>query len=143
MQTWVDLPFADGVYTFKLGLGQIAEIEKKQDAGLGRIFARTMAGRYSYDVDAILPAEADYRFGDLVEVIRQGLIGGNHGLVNEADVPVSAARADQLIRNYLTNAADERMPVKAVWALAATVLGSLIEGYSPPGEADAGPAPAA
>lgn len=142
MQTWVDLPFADGVYTFRLGLGQISEIERKQDAGLGRIFARTMAGRYGYGADEILPEQADYRFADLVEVIRQALIGGNHARVGDADVQVSSSRADELIRHYLTNASDGRMPVKRVWSLAASILGALIEGYSPPGEADAGQAPA-
>lgn len=129
MQTWVDLPFADGEYRFSFGLGQISELEKKCDAGLGKIYARTLAGRYGLDIDSILPLEADYRFAELIEVIRQGLIGGNHGIVDGAIVPV---RANDLVSAYLFNPSDQRLPVKETWALAASILSALVEGYVPP-----------
>lgn len=129
MQTWVDLPFADGEYRFSFGLGQISELEKKCDAGLGKIYARTLAGRYGLDVDAILPLEGDYRFAELIEVIRQGLIGGNHGTVDGQPVTV---RANDLVSAYLFSPNDSRIPVKETWALAASILSALVEGYTPP-----------
>jgi hypothetical protein len=129
VQTWVDIPFADGAYRFSFGLMQIAELEKKCDAGLGKIYARTLAGRYGLKADDVLPLEADYRFAELIEVIRQGLIGGDHGIVDGVVVPV---RANDLVSAYLFSPSDHRMPVKETWALAASVLSALVEGYVPP-----------
>lgn len=137
MQTWIDLQFADGEYPFALGLQQINELEKKCDAGLGRIFARTLAGRYGLDVDQIQPELAEYRYGDLIEVVRQGLIGagamGLRGKVDGLDVPpLSSSRANDLVSAYLINPTTQRMAVKFTWKVAATVLAALIEGYAPP-----------
>lgn len=143
MQTWTDIPCFDGVYTFKFGIGQINELEKKCDAGLGRIIARTIAGRYGLDAEDVLPEQADFRMAELFEIIRQGLIGGNHCLVDGEDKTVSSARADELVRNYLTNATDGRMSFKQTWALAARAIDAAFEGYRPPGEAGAGESPAA
>jgi len=129
VQTWVELPFADGTYRFSFGLMQIAELEKKCDAGLGKIYARTLAGRYGLAADDVLPLEADYRFAELIEVIRQGLTGGDHGVVDGTVVPV---RANDLVSAYLFSPSDHRMPVKETWALAAAILSALVEGYVPP-----------
>jgi hypothetical protein len=142
VQTWVDIKFADGVYRFQFGLGQISELEKKCDAGLGRIFARTLAGRYGFTPADALPLEAEYRFTELVEIIRQGLIGGNHAEIDGQPKTVSSVRANDLIANYVLNPGPDRWPVSAVWNLAASVLHALIEGYTPPGEASAGESPA-
>jgi hypothetical protein len=59
-----ELDWADGTYTFRLGLAEIEEIEEKRDLSL---FA--MARRLS-------PAERDARLADIREVLRLGLIGG-------------------------------------------------------------------
>ena len=141
MQTWLDLPCFDGVYTFKLGLAQISELEKKCDAGIGAIYARTLQGRYGLGDGEILPTEGQYRFSELVEVIRQGLIGGKHALVDGADVLISSARANELIANYLLDGPD-RMVVRQTWAIAAAVLTALIEGYAPPKKAEPADEPA-
>lgn len=143
MQTWVDLKFADGEYRFQFGLSQISELEKKCEAGLGRIYARTLAGRYGTGKGESLPLEADYRFSDLVEIIRQGLIGGNHAVVDGVPKTVSSVRANDLIASYVLSPGPERMSVSAIWDLAASALYPLIEGYTPPGEAVAGDHPAA
>lgn len=141
MQTWIDLPCFDGVYTFKLGLAQIVEIEKKCDAGLGAIYARTLAGRYGLGEGEVLPLDGQYRFAELVEIIRQGLIGGKHALVDGVEKAIGSARANDLLANYVLDG-PQRMVVRQTWALAAGILSSLIEGYSPPGEAEAGGDPA-
>ena len=108
---------------------QIAELEKKCDAGLGKIYARTLAGRYGLAADDVLPLEADYRFAELIEVIRQGLIGGDYGVVDGVNVTV---RPNDLVAAYLFSPSDHRQPVKETWALAAAVLSALVEGYVPP-----------
>lgn len=59
-----ELDWADGTYTFRLGLDQIEELEEKRDMSL---FA--LARRLS-------PAERDARLADIREVLRLGLIGG-------------------------------------------------------------------
>lgn len=138
MQTWVDLKFADGEYRFALGLPQISEIEKKCDAGIGEIYARVLSGRYGLGVEEILPIEARYKMSELVEVIRQMLIGGGEGVVDGQAVRVGSVRANELLNNYVLGMTDMRMAVREVWALAAAGLSALIEGYTPPKKA--GPA---
>lgn len=142
MQTWIDLPFANGRYLFKLGLAQIAEIERACDAGIGRIYARTRAGRYGFAAGEALPDNGEYRWPELVEIIRQGLIGGGQGIVDGLDVPVSTVRANDLVSAYLLNATDQRMVMTDIWALAYTILHALIEGYTPPKKDEPGESPA-
>lgn len=60
----VELPWADGTYTFRLGLELIEELEDKRDLS---IF--TIAARLSPEVRAP-------RLSDISEVLRLGLIGG-------------------------------------------------------------------
>lgn len=141
-QTWIELPFADGKYLFKLGLGQIAELEAKCEAGIGRIYARTRAGRYGFQAGEVLPEQGEYRWPELVEVVRQGLIGGATGMVDGVEVKVHAPRANDLVERYLIQATDQRIAMTHVWALAYAVLHALIEGYTPSGEAGAGESPA-
>lgn len=142
-QTWIELPFADGKYLFKLGVGQIAEIERVGDAGIGRIYARTRAGRYGFKPGEALPEEGEYRWTELVEIIRQGLIGGGSGMVDDNEVTVHTPRANDLVDRYLIQATDQRMAMTHVWALAYAILHALIEGYVPPKKAAPAEKPAA
>lgn len=142
MQTWIELPFADGRYIFKLGMAQIAELETKCDAGIGRIYARTRAGRYGFTPGEALPEQGEYRWPDLVEIIRQSLIGGGAGMVDGDDVKVSPSRANDLVDRYLIQATDQRMAMTEVWALAYAILHALIEGYQPPKKDQPGESPA-
>jgi hypothetical protein len=142
VQTWIDLKFADGEYSFKLGIGQIAEIERKCGSGIGAIYARTLLGRYGMGDGDIMPTQAEYRFSELVEVIRQALIGGGQGLVDGQDVKVSSVRANDLIESYVLGLTDKRMAMRQTWALAASILAALIEGYSPPKKDEPGESPA-
>lgn len=135
MQTWIDLRFADGEYSFRLGLAQISEIERRCDAGIGAIFARTSKGRYGFADGEIVPEAAEYRFGELVEVIRQALIGGNAGIVDGNEVKVSSLRAGELIDRYVLAVTDQRMILTEVWKLAYSILHALMHGYTPPPKA--------
>jgi len=133
-QTSIDLPFADGVYTFRLGLAQINEIQNRCGCGIGALFARVSKGRFftltpEGHVAVGDPLQAEYRIEDLLAVIRQGLLGGGQGIVEGETVKVDTARASQLIEHYVLA---DGCPLKDAWALAAAVLSVVIEGYEPP-----------
>jgi len=126
--TSIDLEFADGRYIFALKVPGINEMQEKCKAGIGRIYARVLAGRYIIDMESIgNPVEAEYMLTDLTETIRQGLIGGGMGVVDGEEVKVNSITANRLVENYVVG-----RPLSEGWALAASVLMALIEGYDPP-----------
>lgn len=135
-QTSISLPFADGVYDFRLGLAQLNEIQDRCDAGIGQVFARLVKGRFfkltpAGEIAIGDPLQAEYRAEDIVATIRQGLIGGGKGVVDGQEVRVDAERANKLIERYVLG---EGCPLKDAWALAAAILTVAIEGYDPPEE---------
>jgi hypothetical protein len=124
--SFIEIDFADGSYTFALPLGRIQELERKcglpgPPVGIGKIFARVLAGieyrwneaTQEYDL-VLVPGRAEFHAIDLVETIRQGLIGGGVGVVNEQEVKV-------LDR-----------PLSDHWSMAASILGACVKGYDPP-----------
>lgn len=129
MQTWVALPFADGVYEFRLGLAQIDELQNKTGIGIGGLYARVIKGRYLLDGASFgHPEQGDYRRTDIMEPIRQALIGGGKGVVDGEEVKVSAHRVNQLLEAYCF----PNRPLKDDWALTTEILMATIEGYDPP-----------
>ena len=141
MQTSIDLPFADGTYTFRLGLAQINELQTKCGVGIGGLYARLLRGRYVIDTVSLgLTTEAEFHLVDVVEPIRQGLIGGKRGEADGQAVEVSSIAAARLVENYLC-ARDGTLlvPLREAWNLAVAIMAALIEGYSPK---KAGPAEA-
>ncbi len=127
MANTIELEFADGLYKFALPLARIEELQRKTGVGIGELFGRVMAGCIRVQDDVILaPSAAKFHVIDLVETIRQGLIGGNHGVVNEAEIAVSATVANRLIDGYVLTA-----PLTDSWSIAASVLGACIVGYEP------------
>lgn len=125
----VTLAFGDGEYVFRLGLAQLAELQTKCGAGLGRIFARVTKGRYlALDGTTIGdPTEAEWHTSDLYETVRLGLIGGGEGVVNGARVTVGPVDAKRLADSYISG-----RPWKEAWTIAAAVLTACVEGYRPP-----------
>ncbi len=132
-QTFIDLPFADGTYTFRLGLAQINELQVKCGVGIGGLYARLLRGRYVIEAVSLgLTTEAEFHLADVIEPIRQGLIGGRRGEVDGAAVEVSSIVAARLIENYVCGRDGElRVPLREAWNLAVAILGALIEGYTP------------
>lgn len=126
MQTHIDLAFADGTYRFALGLEQIREIQTKTGAGIGAVYARVIQGRVAGDIDVGHPAYAAYTLDDLIETVRQGLIGGGQGMVDGAEVKVGGLRANELVERYLLP-----LPLQEQWNLAAAILYAKVEGYQP------------
>jgi hypothetical protein len=128
------LEFADGEYEFRITLQGINEIQKKCDAGIGAVWARLASARLDYigeqvgvPNNAITGETAKFRIEDIIEPIRQGLIGGRKGRVDGQDVDVSHAMANRLIENYVL-----QEPLQKSWYIAYAVVGALIEGYDPP-----------
>lgn len=112
MQTEIALPFADGEYLFKLPIKRIVEIEAKSGP-IDLVKHRLMAGGWSIH--------------DVVETIRQALIGGGKGWVNGVAVEVTALRANSLIDNYVDGQAiaEHHLTAKAI-------IAALYVGYTPP-----------
>lgn len=127
VQTHIDLQFADGTYRFALGLAQLHELQTKCKTGVGAIYARVLQGRVTGDMAVAHPAYAAYHIEDLVETVRQGLIGGAMGWVDDEEIRVGPMRANQLIDNYL-----HALPLMEQWNLAAAILHAKIDGYDPP-----------
>lgn len=126
MQTHIDLEFADGTYCFALGLAQIHELQTKCGIGIGGLYARVIQGRLEGDVTVGHPAFGAYHIDDLVETVRQGLIGGGKGMVDGAEVEVGPLRANELVTRYLLP-----LPLAQQWNTAAAILYAAIEGYTP------------
>lgn len=128
MLTALELDFADGAYLFDLKLPQLIELQRIRNAGIFTIYGRVMQGRFVLEGGEVVGvATAGQAFvEDIFEAIRLGLIGGGRGIVNGAEVSVSAIRAKQLIETYCHAA-----PLRESWSIAAAILGARIEGYDP------------
>lgn len=111
MQTEIALPFADGEYLFRLPIKRIVEIEAKAGP-IDLVKHRLMHGGWGIH--------------DVVETIRQGLIGGGKGEVSGVKVEVSALRANSLIENYVDGhaLAEHHLTAKAI-------IAALYVGYAP------------
>lgn len=125
--THIDIAFADGTYRFALYLEQIRELQDKCKAGIGAIYARVLQGRVADDITVGHPAYAAYYLDDLVETVRQGLIGGGVGWVDDNEVKVGALRANDLVTRYF-----HPLPLMEQWNLAAAILHAKIDGYDGP-----------
>lgn len=130
MATSIDIECFDGEYTFRLTMDQITALEDACSAGIGEIYARTLAGRYTDGKTSFVnPLEGRYRYDELIQIIRQGLIGGNSGLVDGRQIAVNSTKANTLIKTYVH--ADRDNPVERAWELAAAVLHACVHGYEP------------
>lgn len=63
----IDLDFGDGTYRFRLGQGELAELQEKCDAGPGWVLGRLMHQTAE---------NGGWRVEDIPNIIRLGLIGG-------------------------------------------------------------------
>jgi len=95
----IDLDWADGTYRFRIGLGQVRELQEKCDAGPATIFGRL--------------ADGSWRIDDFRETIRLGLIGGG----------LEPAKALVLVKRYV----DDRAWLESVLP-AEVILGAALSG---------------
>jgi hypothetical protein len=130
----IDIIFADGEYTFSLPAPRIEELQRKTGIGIGAMFKRLLAGVLQIGDKVFLdPNQAEFYYADIVETIRQGLIGGGRGVVNGEEVKVTPPLAEQLMKNYVLD-----RPIGDSWSLAATIVGACIHGYDPPKKEEPG-----
>ncbi len=124
----VEIDFADGVYTFALPLPRIDELQRKTGVGIGALFARVLKGCHQVGNEIVIaPTQGEFYAIDLIETIRQGLIGGAKGMVDGAQIEVTPGLAHTLIQNYVLV-----RPLADSWSMAASILGATIVGYDPP-----------
>ena len=112
MLNLVDLDFGNGRYTFRLNLPQIRAIEAEAKCGLGEVAINLFEGRWKFDV--------------VIEIIRQGLIGGNAGIVNGIGLEVPPYKANELIAAYVID-----QPINQAVTLAQAVMSAALVGYEP------------
>lgn len=105
----ITLPWADGDYTFRLGWGELIELQEQCDAGPYVILNRLTTGQW--------------KMQDISHVMRLGLIGGG----------IEPAKALVLIRNYV----ESRPPLENVM-MARGILSLALQGApdEKPGEAE-------
>ncbi|BDV33924.1 gene transfer agent family protein [Methylocystis iwaonis] len=102
-QTCIHLPFAGRKRKFELRIGEIGELERLCNAGIGAIYFRLVSEQWRYD--------------DIRETIRLGLMGGGE----------SQATAHMFVERYI-----DVGPKREHLAVAAKILNALIEGVDPP-----------
>lgn len=125
MANSIELDFADGAYLFALPLERIDELQRKTGSGIGGLFARVVKGANRIGDDVVLaPGSAEFYALDLIETIRQGLIGGGRGVVDGKELTVTPVLAQRLVANYVLN-----RPLAEAWELAVSILGAVIVGY--------------
>jgi hypothetical protein len=95
----VTFDWADGTFTFRLGIGQIRELQEKCDAGPSVVLRRL--------------AEDAWFVDDLIHTIRLGLIGGG----------ATPAEALKLVRRYV-----EQRPLEESRSPATIILGAALYG---------------
>lgn len=102
METAVNAEFGDGEYRFWLPLPQLFELERScGDVSILAMEERLRQGiGLSDDGDASFIGGGSAMGKEVLEVIRLGLIGGNSGMVDGAEVEVGPLRAKQLVNLY-------------------------------------------
>lgn len=112
----IEQAFGDGTYTFRLGLDEIEELERKRDLSVFQIVMR------------LAPERREARLADLSEVLRLGLIGGG----------MKPVEAMALVRRYVDQRPlDESRDIAYAVGLAALMRVHSNELETPPGEAEA------
>ena len=114
----IELDWGDGTYSFRLGLGEIEELERKCALGVFQIVTR------------LHPDIRQCRSGEIFEVIRLGLIGGG----------MQAVQALTMARKYMDS---EPLDANRDVAYAITLAGLMrlhgkdMEDEAPPGKTKA------
>jgi len=129
MQSTIDLEFADGEYTFALPVPQINELQTKCGIGIGGLFKRVCSSvKVNDQLQPVMAlGDAEFYLADILETIRQGLIGGGRGVVDNQEIQVTPAIANRLIANYVAD-----KPLLPNLTLAASILSVCVVGYDPP-----------
>lgn len=126
-----DIEFGDGTYTFRLRMREILAIEEKCRARIGAVHRHVLQGWYAPQDGAPFanPLQGDYGVLEIIEICRQGLIGGGRGFVDGREIEVGDHLATHLVRTYLEP--DNGNPLSKAWELAVVILQTALNGYEP------------
>jgi hypothetical protein len=134
MQTYRDIQFGDGEYRFQLRISELLKLEHELGMRTGAIHAHVLRGRYvNGDTEFGFDLEADYGVNEVLKVCQYALIGGNRGVVDGKEVPMTDGLAARLTALYLDP--KNGNPLSKAWDLATAVLNACVHGYDPDGEA--------
>lgn len=101
MDTAVEQAFGDGTYRFWLPLPQVFEIERKTGVSLFEIEEKLRAAMgQSEDGEFAFVGGGSAMLGQVIEVLRCGLIGGDSGMVDGEEIEVGPILAKQLVDQY-------------------------------------------
>lgn len=103
----ITLEWADGEYTFRLGIGEIRKLQERTDCGPYELFDRISTRKFKVD--------------ELRETVRLGLVGG--GQCKAANGVPDDRRINRLIKDYV----DER-PIIPTMLLCAKILNAALAG---------------
>lgn len=125
METAITSKFADGEYRFWLPLPQVFELERGTETSILALEEKLRPG-IGQDSEGI----ASFLGGGLAtvkeirEVVRLGLIGGNHAMVDGEATEIGPIRAKELVDNYVY----PTRPLAESAALAWSILSAAIFG---------------
>lgn len=124
----------DGEYEFQIGIKGCVAIEEKTGGRIGAIYGQVLRGRFMTEGGETFGAASEGDFGAtaLLEIVRQGLIGGGKGYSDGKEFPVSALKANMLIATYLDPSSGNNLT--EAWNIAAAVMHALVEGVDAPDE---------
>ncbi|MBH0112709.1 hypothetical protein I5E68_07060 [Novosphingobium sp. YJ-S2-02] len=131
--TAVDLDFAGGKYRFWLPMPQIVAIERGPAAHRHEGYPRSIFTMYEQIGAGLAPTQdggtvflggGSALIGDVRNIILQGLIGGNHGMIDGEEQPVGPTTAARLIEEHVYPV----RPISEAMALAWAILHSAIFG---------------
>jgi len=123
--TAISLDFAGGKYRFWLPMPQVVAIERgpvahKHEGYPRSIFAmydQIAAGLGMADSGAVYVGGATALVGDIRNIILQGLIGGNNGLVDGEEMPVGPQTAGELVAEYVFPARPLTEAMHVAWSI--------------------------
>lgn len=131
MDTRVELPFADGTYSFWLPLPQVFEVERKTGDTSLLVLEERMRAAIGQDAEGafVFAGGGAAMVADVREVIRCALIGGNAGMVEGEEIEVGPVAAKQLVDSYVYPARPLAEGVVLAWRiLQAAIYGIRLDG---------------
>lgn len=141
--TRVELDFADGRYSFWLALPHVVELERK--CGGKSVFAMydaMGAGLGTVGDDPVYMGGGTAMVTEIRETIRLGLIGGNSGLVDGAEIEVGPNTARNLVDTYTFPARPLVEGLHIAWTiLHAAIVGIDLKKVDGAGEEPLAPSP--
>ena len=128
MDTAITLPFADGQYRFWLPLPQVFEVERKTNDTSILVLEERMRAAIGVDEDGsfVFTGGGAAMVGDVTQVIRCALIGGDSSLVDGTEGDVGPLLAKQLVDGYVYPARPLAEGVVLAWRILHAAINGVV-----------------